>query len=92
MLKWNTNVAAQPMSFKELQMVDQLFANWKNLNQTDGVGKAYVENSVAKTIKGKVIRSFGLGFRLKSIWSKVRLVGNSFGRKFLWSKTRSDEN
>ena len=23
MLKWNTNVAAQPMSFKELQMADQ---------------------------------------------------------------------
>ena len=31
----------------------QVFNNWKNVDQTTGIGIAYVENSVAKTVKGK---------------------------------------
>ena len=30
----------------------QLFTNWKNQNETIGIGQAYIENNVAKSIKG----------------------------------------
>ena len=39
----------------ETQQFKQMFSNWKDPEKTVGIGKAYVENSVAKSVKGRLL-------------------------------------